>query len=294
VSTFQAAVRRAHAAQQNLIDQKEHCSADPERLKAIGRARGQQVRIVRIGEESALYTVSETRQESPHAIVRMGADGRRRVGTTGEFSATVDSHAPYPTYLTDAEAKRRNEFIERVKDDGTHGGLVAIAPHGGRIEPYTDLQAEHVHHLLADKGVSSWRCKGWDDAGNAHERWHITSVDLHPASFPRLNRIMARGFTYAVAFHGLSGSGILVGGAASQSLKRAVHQALQQTLNGTGIGVRIAGAGDGLGGASRRNVVNRLTKSGTRGIHIEQSQAAREQHWKAIAAAVASVYRTRI
>jgi hypothetical protein len=55
----------------------------------------------------------------------------------------------------------KGKFVERLDDNGWHPGLIAIAPHGGAIEPHTDQQAERVASQLAGKGVSSWRCKGW-------------------------------------------------------------------------------------------------------------------------------------
>src|SRR5215217_444494 len=48
MATYSASVRRQGPAD------TEHCSADPERLATIGRARGQQVRIKRSASEFAL------------------------------------------------------------------------------------------------------------------------------------------------------------------------------------------------------------------------------------------------
>ena len=39
-STYQAAVKKALSDQTDLIEDPEHCSADPDRLKTIGRAIG--------------------------------------------------------------------------------------------------------------------------------------------------------------------------------------------------------------------------------------------------------------
>jgi phage replication-related protein YjqB (UPF0714/DUF867 family) len=292
-STYQASVKRALASQTDLIDDREHCSADPERLETIGRAVGHQVRIKRGSSEYALYTVSEPRQESPDNIVRMGLSGRQRLSTSDEFGATLSAQVPNPV-LTEAEAKERSEFVERLADNGTHRGLIAIAPHGGQIEPYTDRQAERVAEQLSAKGVSSWRCKGWKQGGGAHERWHITSTDIHPASFPKLNRVISRGFRYAVAFHGFGGTGVLIGGAAPDSLKGEIKLAIERAVTGSGIAVRLAQPDDNLGGSSSRNIVNRLTAGGAGGIQIEQSLSAREGHGQTIADAVASVYRSRL
>ena len=229
----------------------------------------------------------------PVNVVRMGAVGRQRLGTSDEFAATVKAQVPHPTF-TEAQAEANSEFVERLKDNGTHKGLIVIAPHGGQIEPYTDRQAERVAEVLASKGVSSWRCKGWKQGSGAHERWHITSTDIHPASFPKLNRVISRGFRYAVAFHGFGGTGVLIGGAAPDSLKREIELAIERAVAGLGLWVRVAQPDDDLGGSSSQNIVNRLTAGGAGGIHIEQSFSAREGYGQAIADAVAGVYRSKL
>lgn len=291
---YQASIKKAlQDTQQDLIEDGELCSADPDKLATIGRAVGHQVRIRRSSSEYALYTVRSSRHESPDDVVRMGAGGRRRLGTDAEFVATVHAQVPDPV-LTEAEAEARGEFVERLADDGAYKGLIAIAPHGGQIEPYTDDQAERVAQVLASKGASSWRCKGWKDGDGAHERWHITSTDIHPASFPKLGRVISRGFKYAVAFHGFGGTGVLIGGAAPNSLKGEIEAAVERAVAGSGLWVRVARPGDALSGASRRNVVNRLTAGGASGVQIEQSYSARRYHTEAIADAVAGVYRSKL
>jgi phage replication-related protein YjqB (UPF0714/DUF867 family) len=258
------------------------------------RACGQQVRIQRSSSHYAVYTVSEVRQESPDTVVRMGVRGRQRLGTSGEFAGTLTSRVPHPTYST-VQAETNSEFIERLKDNGSHNGLVAIAPHGGDIEPYTDRQAERVAARLAAKAVSAWRCKGWKQPEGAFERWHITSIDIHPASFPLLQRIANRGFQYAVAFHGFGQNEILIGGGtAAGPLKAEIKGAIERAITGSGIAVRIATSVEGYGGDSPRNIVNRLTAGGEIGIQIEQSFSARESYGHAIADAVADVYRAKL
>lgn len=135
--------------------------------------------------------------------------------------------------------------------------------------------------------------RGAGGAG-AFRRLHITSTELHEASFPALASIIDRGFRYAVAFHGFADDEILVGGGASFALKAEVAAAIEAAVAGSHIRVRIAGPDDVLGGDSPRNIVNRLTASGRGGVHIEQSLAARAGHAKAIADAVASVFAVRL
>ena len=297
MSTYDAEVRRAFSSQCSLIDREEHCSADPEQLAAIGRARGHQIRIRRSeSEDVCLYTIGEVRPETPATIVRMARAARARLtpdarDTPDAFAALVTAQVPHPT-LTDEEAETCSEFVERLTDDGVHAGLVAIAPHGGAIEEWTDQQAERVASQLAPKGVSSWRCKGWRQDGGAFRQWHITSIDIHEGSFPLLNSIICRRFTYAVAFHGFSQDHILIGGGACDALKQEICAAIQCAIAGSDIVVKIATTTDNFGGDSPDNIVNRLANGG--GIQIEQSKTARDDYWQQIADGVAEVYDRRI
>jgi phage baseplate assembly protein W/phage replication-related protein YjqB (UPF0714/DUF867 family) len=295
MATYDASINRALSPQQDdLIKHKEHCSADPEKLATVGRALGHQVRIKRNDDEYGLYTVSEVRQENPDNIVRMGKRGRERLGTSDEFDGTLDSQVPNAT-LADAKAERDGEFVERLDDDGTHTGLIAIAPHGGDIEPYTDQQAERVRSQLAGKGVSSWRCKGWHPKG-AVDHWHITSTDIHEASFPLLNSVISRGFSYAVAFHGFDDSyipyDILVGGLA-ETLKEEVKKVIEGVV-GSDFRVHITTPDEQFGGDDKRNIVNRLTAGGRNGIQIEQKKGPREEYALPLADAVARVYDSKL
>jgi phage replication-related protein YjqB (UPF0714/DUF867 family) len=282
------AIKKTLPSQTELRDHREHCSIDPETLAAIGCTLEQQVRIKRRNDEYALYTVSEVNQGNPGKVIRMGLSGRQRLGTGDEFNGEVDPQVPNLT-LSEDTAEANGEFIERIADNGSQNKLIAIAPHGGNIEAYTDQQAEHLATRL---GVSSWCCKGWKRGGDAHDRWHITSVDINSDSFPLLNSVMRRGFTYAVAFHGLNDPnqpGILIGGTAPTTLKEDIKAAIAGAVE-SGIEVRVARPDDVFGGDDPRNIVNRLTAWWTNGIQIEQSPQARSRHWITIADAVADVY----
>jgi phage replication-related protein YjqB (UPF0714/DUF867 family) len=296
--TYGASVKKAlKPDQQDLIDHKEHCSADPEKLASVGHALGHQVRIKRNDYEYGLYTVSELRQESPDNIVRMGKTGRQRLGTDGEFAGTLDSQVPHPTFTDEQQARDHDEFIEQLEDNGRHTGLIVLAPHGGDIEQHTDQQAEHVASRLAAKGVSSWRCKGYKEGG-AFDAWHITSTRIHEASFPRLNSVISRGFTYAVAFHGFEPKegepDILIGGGAPHSQKQEIKAGIDGAISCSGIVARIARPCEDINGDNPRNIVNRLTVGGANGIQIEQSLWARSSHGQTIADAVANVYNRKI
>jgi phage replication-related protein YjqB (UPF0714/DUF867 family) len=194
---------------------------------------------------------------------------------------------PHPT-LTDAEAEAGGGLVERLSDDGANAFLIAIAPHGGWIERYTDMQAERLRDALAVHRASSWLCRGYRPGGGAYARFHVPSTDIDEASFPLLGRVLGRGFAHAVAFHGQDVPGVLIGGSAPDERKLAVQAAISAALAGAGVAVRVAGPSSRHGGESPRNVVNRLAPGG--GLQIEQCMRARQSHWAAIADAVASVY----
>jgi phage replication-related protein YjqB (UPF0714/DUF867 family) len=286
---FDGWVKKAFSSQWTLLGRGEHCSLDPDRLASMTLIPGSQIRVRRSPDQLALYTVSETRQESTDTIVRMAQPARLRLGTGDEFDATIETQVPHPT-MSDEEAEAASEFVERLDDRWDQRGLVAIAPHGGSIERHTDAQAERVGSLLGCNRASVWRCKGFKTGGGAFERWHITSTDIHEASFPLLNTIATRGFVHAVSFHGFSDADVLVGGAAPLPLKQEIAKAVMRAVAGSGIRVRIAEPFEHYEGDSASNVVNWLSASGSDGVQIEQSLEAREGFWLPIADAVALVY----
>jgi phage replication-related protein YjqB (UPF0714/DUF867 family) len=292
MSTHPVRVRVSLSTQEDLQSHGEHCSADARALRAVGITERQQVRVKRDNDLYALYTVSEARTENADDVVRMGPPGRRRLDAEGAFEAEFDSQVVHPA-MDDDEARDNGEFVERLGDGGLHG-LIAIAPHGGNIELHTDDQARRVSCSLADEAVSFWLCKGYQARG-AEKTWHITSVDIDPASFPKLNSIFSRKFTHAVAFHGFEQDGILIGGGtASAELQAEIAAEIVTALAGSNICVRIADPDDVFGGDNPCNIVNRLTIGGANGVQVEQSLTARTEHWADIAEAVARAYRRRL
>ena len=172
---------------------------------------------------------------------------------------------------------------------------MALAPHGGMIEQFTDSQAERVAALVGSTHASVWRCRGFSEEHGAARLWHITASELSDESFPLLKKISHRGFApHAVAFHGFKETGVLVGGRAPRPLKQEMVAALHCALRGTGIEVRPAGRSDRLDGDNPNNIVNRLTAGGRNGVQIEQSLEARASFWERIAEAVASVYASNL
>src|SRR5262245_24770162 len=300
-TAYDARVLKLRLPEQNeLKNESERCSADLTRLESIGRALGQQVRIKRKDDVRfvALYTVKQANPDAGQSsadVVRAGKTSRARLGTTATIDATVQAQivdiAPEPDAPDDAR------FFEVTKHCGEQTYFIAIAPHGGQIEPRTDEQAvEAAEELIADDFPASWWiCKGFGDASKgAHDRWHITSTDIQPACFPKLRAISSRRFCDGVAFHGFqrrkNDADLYIGGAAPRPLKRAIKRLLNDLA--LPIEVKISTNEDSpkFQGFSPENLINRLA---TRGIHLEQSFEARK-FYREIARAVARAFRSRL
>jgi phage replication-related protein YjqB (UPF0714/DUF867 family) len=279
--------------QDTLKNEAERCSADPGMLQAIGRAVGHQVRITRPDNPGfvALYTVAQANPPADSGrgdVVRTGLVGRDRLGTPVEMNAVVQA-----AVVDEVPPPRGVRFFEVAEDEGMQTHFIAIAPHGGDIEKHTDDEAEQLASELVSNGcpATTWICKGFgDELKGASDRWHITSTDLHPASFPLLRRIATRKFCHGVAFHGFSkrpdDADVYIGGGASGTLKRAINSALH--VADLPLQIRIATECDDpkFQGRSADNLINRLA---AQGIHIEQSLEARkfrEQIARAIGAVV--------
>src|SRR5439155_16115046 len=141
---------------------------------------------------------------------------------------------------------------------------------------------------------SVWLCKGYDEDGRARRRWHITSDDISPESFPELRTVVGRGFAHAVSFHGFTRDEILVGGAAPCRLREEIAAAIRCAIADPAIVARVAQHVDVFAGDKLANIVNRVTANRRNGVQIEQSLPARQQHALAIADAVADVYCARL
>ena len=252
---------------------REHCRLPTTVLAWAGAAVGKQVRLRR-GRECVLSTV-------------VGTDDRAVVAP--ELGELLDGVGPVrvrgeaPTPRTSLAAGR---FTERARE---RGPVIAVAPHGGDVEPQTDAQARR----LGEHGATVWACNGWWPSGRAFDRWHVTSADLHPGSFPALDGLLGEGsgkrgtFEAAVSFHGWRHDGVGIGGGAPRNVRQRVTEAIEGVLPAETPVERID-EGDYVGD-SPENVVNWLTDDDTSGVQIEQSTEVRWRHGMDVADAVADV-----
>lgn len=261
----------------DTVSDAERCRLPQSTMDAVGIESGHQIRLVYDGAP-AVFTV--TVSDDKFGYVSSG--GRDRLGANGgSFRVDVDSTVVNPS-LDEEAAAEDGGFLERLADPGT-AELVALAPHGGYIEWGTDSQAERASERLE---CVSWYGAGWWPGGGAYRRWHTTSTDIHPGSFPALNEISDRGFDHAVSFHGWSESHVAVGGAAPVELREAVRDAIATVVESD---VRLA-SDESRDGDSPRNIVNWMTGSGSDGVQIEQPWSVREEKRLEVADAVADVF----
>lgn len=247
----------------------EHCLLPRRTVDRLGVGVGRQVRLRR-GDQCALFTVAGTAGD---AVVSPA--GRERLGVRGPVTVEARIHAGEGDPVV-------GTFEEEVVEGGDR--IVACAPHGGLIEPWTNRQARIVRE---ETGATAWVCRGDWEGGGAFDRWHVTANDVHPDSFPGLGRIADRGFERAVAFHGWARPGIGVGGTAPRGLREAVRDAVAAAVPDS-IDVRLVTEGP-CSGTSPENVVNRLIAGDAGGVQLEQSIRARDEHSDAVAEAVAGV-----
>lgn len=271
----------------------ENCTIDPDLRSGDGFSLGQQVRIT-VKSDSSKYGLvtlhSDYEDGEDNDDIRMRLSGRERFDETDSFDAYIDDAGVKQNY-TKAQLESNDEFGEFLDEtDSEHTEVVCCAPHGGMIENYTDEQAERMHSQLsgASKSSSCWRCAGWQDAIGAYDAWHITSIDVSRDSFPKLDQIGDREFTYAVSFHGYSENMISVGGGASTALKEEVAAAIEEAVD-EAYEVVVVSSGP-YAGTDPDNFVNWLTSGGTGGIQIEQPYGARQNYGEDIADAVAAVF----
>jgi len=295
---------------------REQLRANRDKLTSIGRDKpGEQVRIEFHATDpdatlGAIFTVSTPFLSDPdlkrviigNRIANLNNCQLSENACEGKVKAQIMLEG---LGEDDEAAKSKGEFIEKLNHKVQNHKLIVLAPHGGNIEPWTDVEAEYLANQFGDR-ASLWLCKGFSSRKtnnqsneDALERWHITSTQISEKSFPKLNTIIGDNptFDYSIAFHGWTEDSICVGGNPHNpdaDLKCDIRGAILKALEGANpdIKVHVSPCPDGnFNGDSPENIVNRL---GTNAIQIEQCKIARTKYHDDIAKAVADVIGTRI
>lgn len=174
----------------------------------------------------------------------------------------------------DSAGERWAEYLSHRDTNRT----VAIAPHGGQLEPFTDMQPFHLSTSLPD--CSAWAFCGYTEEGSARDIYYTTSTAVMPADYELLPALPHGEFDLAVAFHGYAPDrdhpDTYVGGTLPADERDAVAAAIERE---SGLDAESARPSDGLrgeyGGIAPDNILNRLSETT---IQLEQTLAARESH----------------
>ncbi len=310
-----------------------------------------QIRVFRDNRtQSALFTVAGIdAAETTVAKLKVYPNEASRDGgvfklyETSSTSVTLDSCevenvAPSRTSVDDgmsintddpfSDVDPASKFFTETVDLPGNNEVVLIVPHGGGIESGSSEMVTPFKNALSEcthRAPTVWLCEGQWGTGQTSKRWHITSTEVDPRSFPGLHQIdqqpeympgvKAR---YAVSFHGFGYDdgmgtdlhGIILGGRAHLDDKTTILDRIVAELSDPAISYAFVEAGGtvhrsgatwvgksdddlrALSGRSPDNIVNRMSPNDgdvpyRGGVQIEISKQTRTVHGQGLAEAVA-------
>jgi phage replication-related protein YjqB (UPF0714/DUF867 family) len=289
-------VREDSTLSDRSINSRKRCLLSAGLLGDLGLRVGDQLRVTRADapDHYANFTVKASVgslvPRSP--TLWLSGGGQRRLEAEAPFPVRVSPRALRPE-LSPSQAEARTEVTERSSD--VRGGRVVVAtPHGGDIAPHTGRQVGTCGEALRAAGVrpASYRVLGYGDSVmGAFARWHVTSTDISPRSYPGFGKLLDRPYAFAVSFHGLSDDRLVVGGQAPREVKRTLKRRLARSVDAP---VVVADEVRDLRmrGRSPANFVNRIAPG--KSIQLEQPLAVRRRHGDAVARVVGEVVAERV
>jgi len=163
--------------------------------------------------------------------------------------------------FSDLMADKEEGVHYRIRLVNRHSAVVVMAPHGGKIEPYTTDLAE----LVAGQDLSFYSFLGCQPARNLHE----LHVESHLYDEPQALALVSAAQT-VLAFHGEGTSDaqfLMVGG---------LHQELRDSVLAVAsdCGIEQRDASSGLQGRDPNNICNRGRLRA--GVQIEASRGLRD------------------
>lgn len=295
---------------QNLpMNQYHVLQASEDVFETLEREPGEQVRVTR-DDDTAVFTLAaeddeDAMDDSADAVVRASGEGKCRLAffedddfeddrrwgplrgdetcdlADEEFEVEIDPQVPADDLDTD-EAADDGELVETYVEGETD--IAVIAPHGGRIQPFTDLQVEKMLEDFDD--ITGWMLEGFGQ-NTSFYRWYVPSAEMAEVSYPGLAELSEETYDTAVSFNGITGDEIYVGGTADESLRQDIVDAIEEALPHDGSPVSL---GENQYSATRsETLVNRITDGESGGIWIGQPIADRRNSWDVIVEAVGSV-----
>jgi len=170
--------------------------------------------------------------------------------------------------------------------------VLSFAPHGGKIQKYTDKQAFLLARHLA--GCPAWAFCGYANDG-AYDEHHERSshIEIRDDRHRHLSKLNEADFRTAVSFHGFnpdSDVDVYLGGNMDHSDRDRVKDHVVARTDDD-VQVEVTQRGDGLhriyGGIRSENIVNRLAE---KVLQLEQTMGARRQHREDICRGVADAF----
>ena len=285
-------VRDPTDSQGSLAKKKEHCSADPDLLRSIGRSKGEQVRIS--GGTTSPSSPWPRRSTRP-ADASSGSAGSAGPGSARpqQFDGRVEATVIVPN-LTDEQAKERGELVERLDDDGKNTGCLSSPRTAARSSRSTDLAGRAARRRPGPQPVTTWLCRG-SIPGPATSRPSTAGTSPRPRSarraIPASAKVADRPFAHAVSFHGMVDDRVLIGGAAPTRLRTEIRDAIRAGIKDPKIVVDLAMPGDanGLGKAQHREPLLPDGRGADRAI-----RPGPQEHWEEVADAVAKVFASKL
>lgn len=279
---MQITVSKARSSQQWLLDRASAVSVSEGLCNSLGIVPTAQLRMTAVENgSSGAYSALAVHSDDGIAL-RMSAMGRDSLGIEAGDAVRIESTVPR-TDCSYQEAWRTGECVETVwHEPDDDPDIVFLAPHGGDAERNTDRSA-----VFASKRYGLCKCSTWlvhNFGPEAFSRWHITSTELAPVSYPGLQRLHGYGFEFAVSFHLWNGSEVIVGGGADEEIRAALASAIADAI---GDSWDVVYEDAKYMGDSPANIVNRLTADGARGIQIEAPPSVCQRYRKRLGETVA-------
>lgn len=233
---------------------------------------------------SAYYIVSGFHARSNS--VRVGQEGRKRIGANPDDEVTIASQVPRESYI---EARRTGGFAETLWYGGAENNVLITAPHGGDVEFGTDDCAMRLYQSIQDRPnitPSAWLCHGYGP--NPFDQWHLSKPVRATRSYPGLSTLGDREFKYTVGLHMQSAKHkyVAVGGHAPDALRHEVAEALRAELPANKDVVTDFDE-MALTGRHSEIVCNHFSANG--GLHIEMYPIICYKYRKRVARAVSRV-----
>ena len=138
------------------------------------------------------------------------------------------------------EVSRQGSFSEFLHAHQSPS-IAALAPHGGQVEPNTDLEAELLRDRLPSTSV--WGTRGVTAAGGynrAFRQWHTTTETHGFEEFPLYQELSGEEYEVAIGFHGMAREGVVVVGDGNEFLKTDLAARIDEVIDSE---VRVQGVG---------------------------------------------------